>query len=523
MRQRAQALAVAGEWIRAVGANDEIKALAGPGTRTVDAGGLTVVPGFNDAHNHMLKFGLALGYVDLHATRSIAELVSRLRQRQAEDEKRERRGAIIGRGYDQTELNEQRHPVAADLDQVAIDVPVVVIHRTGHFASANHRALSDCGITELTPDPSGGRIDRDGNLGVPTGHLEETARELLAPVLRPQRVDDIEHALERAVAVYSSEGVTSSQEAGIGVEHHLEGLAYQRLQENRRLPVRMNLMIRLELFHRRNSHLILPPGLRTGFGDHWLRLGPVKFFADGSLVGRTAAVREPYVGGTAGALGSYTMAPDELIETIGAAHRSGWRVAVHALGERAITTVLDGIEKAQADFPRADPRHRIEHCALVTREILQRIKDLGVIPVPQQRFIGKLGDALRRTLGTERLQRCYAVRSFLELGIPIPGSSDRPVVDGSPLAGIHDAVNQRTANGESYAPSEAIHAAEALHMYTVNSAYASGEEHLKGRLKPGFLADFVLLSEDLTAVDPQAIREIKVVATYVGGIAVFEK
>ena len=256
-------------------------------------------------------------------------------------------------------------------------------------------------------------------------------------------------------------------------------------------------------------------GIRTGFGDDWLRLGAVKIFADGSLVGRTAAVHHPYDGSD----GSGYLQADtaELRAAIIAAHRSGWQVATHAIGDLAIDLVLDAYEQALAEYPRRDPRHRIEHFAVVQPGQVARAAALGVTAVPQGRFATELGDGMLVAVGPARHDWLYRQRSLLEAGIVLPGSSDRPVVAGAPLLGIADMVNRRTASGAPFNPGEAVTAEQALRAWTWGSAYASRQEHVKGSIAPGMLADLVVLSEDPTAVSPERIAALAVLATIVDG------
>ena len=249
-------------------------------------------------------------------------------------------------------------------------------------------------------------------------------------------------------------------------------------------------------------------GIKTGFGDDWLRLGAVKIFADGSLVGRTAALIDPYDGDGAGdrpgneqGRGYLQADAADLQATIIAAHRSGWQVATHAIGDLAIDVVLDAYERASAEYPRRDPRHRIEHFAVVRPRQVARAAGLGVIAVPQGRFAAELGDGMLAAVGPARHGWLYRQRSLLEAGMVLPGSSDRPVVAGAPLLGIAGMVNRRTASGAPFNPGEAITAEQALHAYTRGSAYASRQEHVKGSIAPGMLANLVVLSEDPTVVD----------------------
>jgi len=218
-----------------------------------------------------------------------------------------------------------------------------------------------------------------------------------------------------------------------------------------------------------------------------------------------------------GNAGSLQREPEELRELLLKAHRNGWQIATHAIGDRAVSTVLDCYESAQREHPRPGARHRIEHCAVADESQLERIARLGVVPVPQGRFVNELGDGMAAALGPERTRSCYRQRSFLDRGIPLPGSSDRPVVDGAPLRGIADLVLRRTASGADFVPAETLTPLQALHAWTLGSAYATFQEHEKGSLERGKLADLAVLSGDPTTVDPEQIAELQVLATVVGG------
>ena len=257
-------------------------------------------------------------------------------------------------------------------------------------------------------------------------------------------------------------------------------------------------------------------GISTGFGDDWLRLGATKIFADGSLVGRTAAMNDPYSGSDG--TGYLQADAGDLRAAILAAHRSGWQVATHAIGDRAIDLVLDAYADALTQYPRPDPRHRIEHFAVVQPRQVARAAELGVIAVPQGRFATELGDGMLAAVGPDRHAWLYRQRSLLEAGMVLPGSSDRPVVAGAPLLGIDGMVNRRTSSGAPFNPAEAVTAEQALRAWTWGSAYASRQEHVKGSVAPGKLADLVVLSEDPTAVSPERIAGLEVLATITGGV-----
>jgi predicted amidohydrolase YtcJ len=257
-------------------------------------------------------------------------------------------------------------------------------------------------------------------------------------------------------------------------------------------------------------------GLRTGFGDDRLRLGPMKIFTDGALSSRTCAVTEPFCdhGGT----GLLADDPEVLRERIVAAHRGGWRVAAHAIGDRAIDVALDAFAEAQRVLPRPDVRHRIEHAAMVRPDQLSRFAELGVIPVPQARFLYEIGDSMAGAVGEARLPWLYRHRSFVDTGVVVPASSDRPCVSvGAPLAGMRSMVERTTRDGRVLSPDEAVDAAEALRTYTTRSAYAGHADGERGLVAAGMLADLVLLGDDPTAVPSAQIADIDVLATFVGG------
>jgi predicted amidohydrolase YtcJ len=518
---RATALGILGDRIVAVGDDRDLAGLTAH--RTIDLGAACVVPGFNDAHNHMAGYGATLDQVPLGSPpiRSVADIVeavaARARQVPAG-------GWIVGSGYDQNKLAERRHPTRQELDRVAPDHLVLLQHNSGHMCVAGTRLLEEAGWKDFAV-PAGGRIVLD-NSGEPTGLLLEQAQALLRKLTRPVPVAELVRHLGAASDRYLTEGITSCQEAGIG--HGLVGrspvelAAYQAAREAGVLRVRVTVMTAAESLHAVPAHasdaegLTLDLGARTGLGDWGLRLGNVKVFADGSLIGRTAAMFDDFIGDP-GNRGFFQHDPAWLRDVIHGAHRAGWQVGTHAIGDRAVATVLDLYEEALRRWPRADVRHRIEHCGVCCDEDLARMAQLGVVPVPQGRFISEIGDGMMDALGPARTARCYRQRSFLDAGLVLPGSSDRPVVQGAPLLGIHDMVNQLTASGRPFAPQEALTPEQALRAYTWGSAYAERAEHVKGSIEPGKLADLVVLERDITACDPAAIGETRVLATMVGG------
>jgi predicted amidohydrolase YtcJ len=485
----------------------------------VDLGGAFVVPGFHDAHNHMAHFGIGLGEVQLGADvcKHVDDVYDAVARRAAELPP----GSwIVGRGYDQNKLV-GGHPTRHGLDRAAPGYLVRVKHTSEHMTVVNTAVLDQLDLANVPP---GGDVVLDAD-GSPTGLLREQAQLLLRPFSYPVDVETVVDGLAKASRQYLSEGITSVQEAGIGGglvgQTPIELAAYQLARERGVLGVRSTLMVSSTMLHElgHNTGFGLDLGLRTGFGDDWLRIGAMKLFADGSLVGRTCAMHEPFAG-EADNVGYFQTPEDELARTILAAHRAGWQIATHAIGDRAISVVLDAYEAALAKYPRADHRHRIEHCAVLQPDELTRLAGLGLIASPQGRFVNELGDGMRAALGPEREAWCYRLRSVLDAGCVLPGSSDRPVVQGAPLLGIADMVRRRTSSGELLGPDERLTPRQALRAYTHGSAYAAFREHDVGTLDLGKLADFAVLSADPT-VDAN-LDDVRVLATAVHGTLAYE-
>jgi len=503
----ASAIALAGNRILAVGSDSDVRRFVGPRTEIIDLRGRTVTPGFNDAHCHPIALGLSLREVDARTppNRSIAEIVTRIAERAATQPP----GTwIVAHGYDQAQLIERRHPTREDLDRATSQHPVLLIRACGHIGVANSLALERAGIGPGTPDPPGGTIDRSAD-GMPTGVLREAALQLVRAALPEPTVDDLVAALEEAGTLFLRFGVTSVQEAGI--RRAEEFLAYQRLARDRRLPVRSTLMILIDP--------LLEPcralGLRTGFGDSWLRIGPAKLFLDGSIGGRTARMSEPYL--DRDTLGLWMDDPEVMKRKIVEAHCAGFQCCAHAIGDAAIELLLDAFEEALRVQPRPDHRHRIEHCSILRPDLIDRIARLGAVPIPGTTFLHDFRAVYLSGLGLERLRYAYALRTFLDRGIVAAASSDTPVCSPNALLGIQTMVTRKDADGQVTWPEECITLEEAIRVYTVNGAYASFSEHEKGTIEPGKLADLAVLEADLRTVPPDALGQVRVDYTIVDG------
>jgi predicted amidohydrolase YtcJ len=505
----AEAVLTIDERIHAVGSLDDVRQAAPANAATVDLGGTTLLPGFIEAHNHMIMYGLSLAAIDSRpsAIPSIDALVAAIRERAATTPPGE---WIVARGYDDNQLAEKRHPDRRDLDRGSAEHPVFVVNGSGHLAVANTLALHVAGIGPDTAAPQGGEVVRDAS-GEATGLLLETAQELIRRVIPDTTVEQMVDALQACHDRYVAAGCTSSHTAGVNSWEEVR--AHQLWREQAANPLRTTMMIGKSMFP-----AFRDTGLRTGFGDDRLRVGPLKLFSDGSLIGRTAAVSQPFLEDpNPNNLGMEMMPQAELDAIVHDAHEHGWQVAIHAIGDRAIEMCLDAYQRAQEALPREDTRHRIEHCGILRPDLIDRLVSQHVLPISQPIFIREYGDGFIRHLGRERAALTYPFRSLLDAGLPLVFSSDCPVSAFEPLKSIQASVQERTDRGTAYTPEEAITAEEALRNYTVHGAIAGFAENRVGAIRPGMLADFAILATHPGNVAPEEIDSIPVVGTVIGG------
>jgi len=503
---------------RLVGFDEELDGVTAD--RIVDVGGAPVLPGFHDAHFHGTLTGSRLASLDLRpvVVRSLDALYDAVRKAAAALPE----GAVIrGAGYDQNITG--GHPTAEALDAVSGGRPVALDHVSGHMSVINTAMFALAGFPGRigVPDVPGGHVDRDTD-GVAVGLLQENAQELFRYLVSPDSAVEARRNLMLVSDHAVKYGLTSLSEPG-GPNPFT---VYQDAIEHGFAP-RMVVMPFVERLHEievlrgEQGWFGLDEGIRTGLGDDRLKLGPTKIVSDGSLIGRSAAMHHCYHGEPDNS-GFMRFDPDDLTRKVVGAHRAGWTVATHAIGDAALDHALDAIEQAQRIHPRPGVRHRIEHFALASDAQVARAAALGVVPVPQGRFISEFGDGMAAALGPERAAQCYRMRSLLEAGMVLPGSTDSPVADGDPLRSIHDMVNRRTASGAVFGESERVTIEQAVTAYTYGSAYAVGEERSRGTLRRGSLADLVVLSDDLFSVPSESIRDVRVGATVIGGDIVFD-
>jgi predicted amidohydrolase YtcJ len=504
---QASAIAIRAGRILAVGEDTEVLALAGARTRRIDLGRKRVFPGFIDAHAHPWVAGIdALKKVACDKT-SIPDILSALRARAAETP---RGGWVRGYLYDD---GKTPHPLTrADLDAAVPDHPVLVEHRGGHTGFVNSRAFQASGVSAGTANPAGGAYERDAR-GELDGRVADTAlAAMIAKIPDELTREDHRRGVALSAKLYASRGITSACEA----DAQPEALqAYQDARDAGELRYRVYCMMDIASLDR-----YIAAGLHTGFGDSMVRIGAIKQFADGSISERTAWLAQPYEG-----MGEYSGIEvgtrESLYEHSRKAWLAGFQLATHANGERAIERMLGIYEQLESEFPRRDPRFRLEHCTVVTPELITRIKAVGAIPVPFSGYVNFHGDVLH-FYGEERTERMFAYRSFLDAGLRPPCASDYTASPPDPMLWLYSLTTRRDPTGHVWGASQRITLTEALRAATLDGAYASYEERDKGSLEPGKLADLVVLEGDPISVPPEAWLGIKVQRTMLGGSWVYE-
>jgi len=464
--------------------------------KLINCEGKTVIPGFNDAHTHVLAYASSLLSIDCSpaSVASISDIQGKIRQ-QAE---RVPQGTWLkASGYNEFYLSECRHPTRHDLDRAAPYHPVKLTHRSMHACVLNSLALSLADISIETPDPPGGLIDRELETGEPSGILFGMNSYINEQVMPPLSDEELRQGVRLANQSFLSSGITSIQDATVrnGLE---QWQTFLKLKEGGELVPRVCMMFGLHALSNLKDRGLLP-----GYGDHGLRLGAVKIALDETR-------------------GQLNPSQEELNEGVLTAHQDGFQVAIHAVEEGTVEAAAIALEYCLHRSPKADHRHRLEHCSVCSPPLLRRLQDVDAVVVTQPGFIYFSGERYLNDVPDTQLPWLYRTRSFLENGLRPAGSSDCPVAPCDPLVGVYAAVTRKAESGQVLSPEEAISPGEALRIYTLSGAYASFEERLKGSIEIGKLADLVVLSADPTRVPPEEIKEIRVEKTIIGGEVAWE-
>jgi predicted amidohydrolase YtcJ len=505
----AEAMAVAGDTILAVGSRNDIQRYEGPSTKKIEAGeGQLIVPGFIDTHTHFVEGGFRLSQVQLRDAKTPKEFIERIK---AYAQTLPEGAWILGGDWDHENWGGEL-PDRNWIDSVTTKNPVWVTRLDGHMSLANSAAMRAADISDRIKDVDGGTVVR--NKGRITGVFKDNATVYIEHVIPPHPAELEDRALDAAMNYVASKGVTSA--------HHMFGSmdVLKRARTQNRMKTRIYAGVHLSQWHYLDSLV-----KAEGRGDKWLRIGNLKDFVDGSLGSHTAAFHKPFTDAPKDS-GFYVTPEPKLYAMIKAADSAGYQLMIHAIGDRAIGTLLNIFERVQKENGDKDRRFRIEHAQHIAPNDIPRFAQLGVVASMQPYHAIDDGRWADKIIGPERAKTTYAFKSLFDAKTIVSFGSDWFVAPPTPLEGIYAAVTRRTLddkNPDGWVPEQKITVGQALKAYTINAAYASFEEGIKGSLEPGKLADFVILQKDITSIDPVTIRDVKVLRTVVGGQTVFEE
>ncbi len=513
-RPRAEAVAVIGDRIVAVGSSAEIDSWRSPQTKVIDAGGRLLLPGFNDAHVHFITGGAQLDQVQFNDAAEPGEFAKRIAAQMSKISKGE---WILGGRWDETKWPNPQLPTKELVDPVTGTTPIFVERYDGHEALANSAGMKLAGVNAKTADVPGGVIMRDAS-GNPTGVFKDAAMELIYKVIPPMSHEQRLRAARRALEHAASLGVTSVQHMN---PEFADVAAYSELAEKGELTARIY-AIPMETHWQDQAKV----GIRRAWGSSYLRLGAVKGYADGSLGARTAYMFEPFADdpGNRGLLSDEMHPPAAMRDRLMQADAAGLQLRVHAIGDRAISMMLDIFGDIEKEHSYHDQRFTIEHAQHMAQKDFARFAKLHVIASMQPYHAVDDGRWAEKRLGHDRARYSYAWRSFLNHGVTLALGTDWPVAPLNPMPGLYAAVTRATLDGKNpdgWIPEEKITLPEAVVAYTMGSAFAEFQENVKGSITPGKLADMVILSDNIFDLKPEAIRNVKVATTIVGGKVVY--
>lgn len=499
----------------AVGSNDNLMSIYEKcANRIIDLKGRTVVPGFNDAHMHLLNYGFQKKAVDLRNATSIEEMIHLVRM-YIKENNIPNGSYIISRGWNDNNFKEKRLPNRYDLDKISCDHPILFSRICGHIGVVNSMAINIFSIDKIKDNPAGGAIDREND--VPTGILRENALNIVLAKVPPTPVEEIKNYLSSTFKDLIKCGITSVQTEDLTHCRSLSNLitAYRELENEGNLPVRINLQLALDTNELLSEASDL--GLKSKVGSDFLKIGGLKLFQDGSLGARTAAMIDNYEDTSNNGISIYSQ--EALDDIVMNGFNLGFQIITHCIGDRACDMLLNSYEKISSSNVD-NLRPVIVHCQFTNNDLLKRLKNLNVIANVQPAFIMSDYSIVEKAVGKERTKTSYAFNSMIQRGIPVAFSSDAPIESFDIIEGIHGAVNRRDLNDkpdDGFNTNEGTSVIDALKAYTMGGSYMSFDEEVKGLIKIGHLADFVVLSQDITSISKLEIKNTKVLETYING------
>ncbi|MGG0892322.1 amidohydrolase [Cytobacillus horneckiae] len=511
-----QSVAIMENKIVAVGSNEEVSPWIGPATKVIDLKGKSLLPGFIDAHLHFVLYGVFQMNISCKdpGMQSLDAILTALQKRA---DATPRGQWIRAWGFNEAFVEEQRYPTREELDAVSTEHPIVISRTCSHIGIVNSKALELAHITDESVNPPGGLIERneDGSL---SGRLIENAYMQFNEVSGYTN-KELEKAMLVAQQHFIEKGITSVHDAGTFDEESFRLM--QLASQNGDLKIRIYAMISSLNDCKQFTLNMMKAGIVTGTGNDFFKVGPAKLFTDGSSTGPTIATRESY-SSNPNDYGILYYTEDEIYDVLGEAHRKGYQITVHAQGDKAIELYLNVVERAINEYPRNNHRHRIEHAGISASDLQERMKNLGVIPIPNPPFPYEFGESYIHNYG-ERIHYMYPARDFLDLGIPCAAGSDAPVTTYNPMIGIHTAVNRKVNSGTEFGRQQRVSLLEAIRMYTYNAAFASFDEDKKGSIEVGKMADLIVADRALLQMLLENLKDVQIEMTMIDGKIVYEK
>lgn len=509
-----------------VGAYNEAEKLINKDTLMINLNGRSLLPGFNDSHMHLISYGLSKLKVNFSNSKSIKDFQNEIKEFIKNEDKKYFGDWVIGCSWNQENFIENRMPTKEDIDRIISDRPVFLARACYHIGVANSKALELLNINKETEDPAGGKIDKDPITGEPTGILRENALNSINNAVHiTDNVENLKEIIKSSISDANKTGITSVQTDDF---FHIKKYnnvikAYEELRDEGKLNARINLQLLLDKVEKLEE--FLTNGVKTGDGDNFFKFGPLKVLADGSLGSRTAALEENYNDDNK-TNGMLLYNDDELYQLLKTAYNNGLQIAVHAIGDRCINQVIKTLEDLDNKYVKKDPRHRIIHCQICSDDILNKLEKNKIIADIQPIFINTDLHMAEKRVGNKRMKYSYAWNSMLNRNIHLSGSSDSPIEPFNPIYGIYSCVARKDLSGfpeSGWYSDEAISLNKAIELFTTNSAYATFEENLKGKIKKGMLADLIVLSDNIFNIEVDEIKDIEVDITIVNGKIVYNR